>query len=184
MLAALVARLIDLQSIRIEDALPWRTSSYLMTLKFRPERNYLERLQLLSSLERFVHNNFYQSTEMSAKDTDESKGVTATEHLERTISNDAVLKVAEHADLEAIEETTPGRFVWLCACATAIGGMLFGYDVRNLPCTTMLLFHSLYNPRPEPCDGFLLTHLVTDWCYLRCAGRDRVRPGQQAPRQL
>lgn len=60
-----------------------------------------------------------------------SKGVTATEHLERTISNDAVLKVAEHADLEAIEETTPGRFVWLCACATAIGGMLFGYDVRT-----------------------------------------------------
>lgn len=67
---------------------------------------------------------------MSATETDVSKGVPATEHLERTISNDAVLKVAEHADLEAIEETTPGRFVWLCACATAIGGMLFGYDVR------------------------------------------------------
>lgn len=69
---------------------------------------------------------------MSSKETDASKGVTATEHLERTISNDAVLKVAEHADLEAIEETTPGRFVWLCACATAIGGMLFGYDVREI----------------------------------------------------
>lgn len=69
---------------------------------------------------------------MSANDKDVSKGVEATEHLERTISNDAVLKVAEHADLEAIEETTPGRFVWLCACATAIGGMLFGYDVRFL----------------------------------------------------
>ncbi|KAG6358566.1 hypothetical protein INS49_012084 [Diaporthe citri] len=65
---------------------------------------------------------------MSANDKDVSKGVPATEHLERSISNDAVLKVAEHADLEAIEETTPGRFVWLCACATAIGGMLFGYD--------------------------------------------------------
>lgn len=67
---------------------------------------------------------------MSPDEADMSKGVTATEHLERTISNDAVLKVAEHADLEAIEETTPGKFVWLCACATAIGGMLFGYDVR------------------------------------------------------
>lgn len=67
---------------------------------------------------------------MSSNKADESKGVAATEHLERTISNDAVLKVAEHADLEAIEETTPGKFVWLCACATAIGGMLFGYDVR------------------------------------------------------
>lgn len=67
---------------------------------------------------------------MSPDEADMSKGVTATEHLERTISNEAVLKVAEHADLEAIEETTPGKFVWLCACATAIGGMLFGYDVR------------------------------------------------------
>ena len=66
---------------------------------------------------------------MSPNEADVSKSV--TEHLERTISNDAVLKVAEHADLEAIEETTPGRFVWLCACATAIGGMLFGYDVRS-----------------------------------------------------
>lgn len=72
---------------------------------------------------------------MSSNKADEPKGVTATEHLERTISNDAVLKVAEHADLEAIEETTPGKFVWLCACATAIGGMLFGYDVRTIPAT-------------------------------------------------
>lgn len=73
---------------------------------------------------------------MSSDKADESKGVAAAaEHLERTISNDAVLKVAEHADLEAIEETTPGKFVWLCACATAIGGMLFGYDVRIIPAT-------------------------------------------------
>lgn len=69
---------------------------------------------------------------MSHHEVDVSKSVTATEHLERTISNDAVFKVAEHADFEAIEETTPGKFVWLCACATAIGGMLFGYDVRIL----------------------------------------------------
>lgn len=95
---------------------------------------------------------------MSAKDTDVSKGVTATEHLERTISNDAVLKVAEHADLEAIEETTPGRFVWLCACATAIGGMLFGYDVRIIP-TSIPLQGSLCAvcPAPEP-------SLVTSFC--------------------
>jgi hypothetical protein len=34
--------------------------------------------------------------------------------------------------LDSIEDTKPGAFVWLCAAATAIGGMLFGcnYDVR------------------------------------------------------
>lgn len=84
---------------------------------------------------------------MSPNEADVSKGVAATEHLERTISNDAVLKVAEHADLEAIEETTPGRFVWLCACATAIGGMLFGYDVRVL---SVKSFHESWR---QPCDG-------------------------------
>ncbi|KAI7139564.1 hypothetical protein KC352_g29830, partial [Hortaea werneckii] len=30
--------------------------------------------------------------------------------------------------LDTIEDTKPGSFVWLCAAATAIGGMLFGYD--------------------------------------------------------
>lgn len=30
--------------------------------------------------------------------------------------------------LDTIEDTKPGPFVWLCAAATAIGGMLFGYD--------------------------------------------------------
>jgi len=28
--------------------------------------------------------------------------------------------------LDTIEDTKPGAFVWLCAAATAIGGMLFG----------------------------------------------------------
>lgn len=36
----------------------------------------------------------------------------------------------ENADdmsrLDTIEDTKPGAFVWLCAAATAIGGMLFG----------------------------------------------------------
>lgn len=34
--------------------------------------------------------------------------------------------------LDTIEDTKPGAFVWLCAAATAIGGMLFGceYDLN------------------------------------------------------
>ncbi|KAL0939923.1 myo-inositol transporter [Colletotrichum truncatum] len=50
------------------------------------------------------------------------------QHIEQ---NDAVtdaIKAVDHRDLERIEETQPGAFVWLCAAATAIGGMLFGYD--------------------------------------------------------
>ena len=38
--------------------------------------------------------------------------------------------------LDTIEDTKPGAFVWLCAAATAIGGMLFGceYDAyHDLP---------------------------------------------------
>jgi hypothetical protein len=30
--------------------------------------------------------------------------------------------------LDSIEDTKPGAFVWLCAAATAIGGMLFGCE--------------------------------------------------------
>ncbi|TEA13156.1 Myo-inositol transporter 1 [Colletotrichum sidae] len=55
----------------------------------------------------------------------------ATKHSVQHIENDAVgdaIKAVEHRDLERIEETQPGAFVWLCAAATAIGGMLFGYD--------------------------------------------------------
>lgn len=34
----------------------------------------------------------------------------------------------ESGTLDTIEDTKPGAFVWVCAAATAIGGMLFGYD--------------------------------------------------------
>lgn len=61
-------------------------------------------------------------------DNDMSKTEFSASHLENSITEDAVLKASEHADLEQIEETTPGPFVWLCTAATAIGGMLFGYD--------------------------------------------------------
>lgn len=33
-------------------------------------------------------------------------------------------------NLDTIEDTQPGPFVWMCAAATAIGGMLFGSTLR------------------------------------------------------
>ncbi|KAK3641103.1 hypothetical protein LTR56_011549 [Elasticomyces elasticus] len=39
-----------------------------------------------------------------------------------------VEKLNSNGSLDTIEDTKPGIFVWLCAAATAIGGMLFGYD--------------------------------------------------------
>jgi hypothetical protein len=35
--------------------------------------------------------------------------------------------------LDSIEDTKPGAFVWLCAAATAIGGMLFGCKDHSHP---------------------------------------------------
>ncbi|POS80999.1 myo-inositol transporter [Diaporthe helianthi] len=96
---------------------------------------------------------------MSHNEADVSKRVTVTEHLERTISNDAVLKVAEHADLEAIEETTPGKFVWLCACATAIGGMLFGYDTGVISGVLVVIGSDLDNKPLSSSDEELITAL-------------------------
>lgn len=47
------------------------------------------------------------------------------EHLEMknaTISE----SYDKNRNLDSIEDTKPGSFVWLCATATAIGGSLFG----------------------------------------------------------
>lgn len=60
--------------------------------------------------------------------------------------------------LDSIEDTKPGAFVWLCAAATAIGGMLFGckYCTRRIYLPTLL---TIYQRRHR--------------CHLGCSRRTR-----------
>lgn len=46
-------------------------------------------------------------------------------HLEKSDIH-VIENVKGMDNLDSIEDTKPGAFVWLCAAATAIGGMLFG----------------------------------------------------------
>lgn len=65
---------------------------------------------------------------MGVVNKDDEAPSPGVQHIEQDTAVADAIKAVEHRDLERIEETQPGAFVWLCAAATAIGGMLFGYD--------------------------------------------------------
>ncbi|THY84648.1 myo-inositol transporter [Aureobasidium pullulans] len=77
--------------------------------------------------------------------TDKSKGG-EIEYLE--MKNATVSESYEkERNLDSIEDTKPGPFVWLCATATAIGGSLFGYDTGVISGVLVVLGNDL-NGRP------------------------------------
>jgi hypothetical protein len=82
----------------------------------------------------------------------EKKGVTMIEDVDGTIG------------MDTIEDTKPGAFVWLCASAAAIGGMLFGCKCDSL---SLNISSSAY------------TSSRRYRCHLRCSGRSRRRPRRQ-----
>ncbi|GKT55975.1 myo-inositol transporter [Colletotrichum tofieldiae] len=84
----------------------------------------------------------------------------AVQHIEQ---NDAVtdaIKAVEHRDLERIEETQPGAFVWLCVAATAIGGMLFGYDTGVISGILVVIGNDLDNKPLSHSEKELITALT------------------------
>jgi hypothetical protein len=89
------------------------------------------------------------------------------EYLEKSV--DATTDVSElrraHC-LDSIEDTKPGPYVWLCAAATAIGGMLFGYDTGVISGVLVVLGSDL-NHRPlSDTDKELITTLCAAGAFI------------------
>lgn len=87
---------------------------------------------------------------------------TASDHVERTLSIDATAGVENFKDahsLDTIEDTKPGAFVWLCAAATGIGGMLFGYDTGVISGVLVTIGNALDNKPLSSSNKELITAL-------------------------
>ncbi|KAF9629096.1 Sugar/inositol transporter [Lasiodiplodia theobromae] len=82
---------------------------------------------------------------------DISKG---TEHLE-----EVVVEKNDNRNLDTIEDGTPGAFVWLCAAAAAIGGMLFGYDTGVISGVLVVIGSDLDNKALSSSEKELITAL-------------------------
>lgn len=83
-------------------------------------------------------------------------------HVERTMSIDATKDVAHFKEahaLDTIEDTKPGAFVWLCAAATGIGGMLFGYDTGVISGVLVVIGNALDNKPLSSSEKELITAL-------------------------
>lgn len=89
------------------------------------------------------------------------------EHFEKPM--DATVGITEfqqaHA-LDSIEDTTPGSFVWLCAAATAIGGMLFGYDTGVISGVLVVLDSDLNNRPLSDSEKELITTLCAAGAFI------------------
>lgn len=92
---------------------------------------------------------------------DNEKGETNVHHLESSDAINDAIKAVENRDLERIEETRPGAFVWLCAVTTALGGTLFGYDTGVISGVLVVIGSDL-NGRPlESQEKELITALCS-----------------------
>jgi Sugar (and other) transporter len=104
--------------------------------------------------------------------------VPQTQHVDRRASVDDVKRsrsidatagveaFKEAHEFDSIEDTKPGAFVWMCAAATAIGGMLFGYDTGVISGVLVVIGSGL-NDRPlSDTDKELITTLCAAGAFI------------------
>jgi hypothetical protein len=97
-----------------------------------------------------------------------------TDHVERYGGHpdrrpsaiEGVVEFKEAHVLDSIEDTKPGSFVWLCAAATAIGGMLFGYDTGVISGVLVVLGSDLNNRPLSDTDKELITTLCAAGAFI------------------
>jgi SP family myo-inositol transporter-like MFS transporter 13 len=68
--------------------------------------------------------------------------------------------------LDSIEDTAPGAYVWLCAAATGIGGMLFGYDTGVISGVLVVLGNDLNNRPLSDSDKEVITTLCAVGAFI------------------
>jgi Sugar (and other) transporter len=80
----------------------------------------------------------------------------AADHQENSESSD----IEKSPNLDIVEDTTPGAFIWLCAAATAaIGGLLFGYDTGVISGVLVVIGKDLDNRVLSSSEKELITAL-------------------------
>jgi MFS transporter, SP family, solute carrier family 2 (myo-inositol transporter), member 13 len=90
-------------------------------------------------------------------------------NVKRSRSIDATAGVEafnEAHAFDSIEDTKPGAFVWMCAAATAIGGMLFGYDTGVISGVLVVIKSDLNNRPLSDTDKELITTLCAAGAFI------------------
>lgn len=98
----------------------------------------------------------------------------AVEHVEgtnyyedrRASAVDGIPQFKQSHVLDTIEDTKPGSFVWLCAAATAIGGMLFGYDTGVISGVLVVIGSDLNNKPLKDNEKELITALCAAGAFV------------------
>jgi len=93
----------------------------------------------------------------------EKKGVTMIEDVDGTVG------------MDTIEDTKPGAFVWLCASAAAIGGMLFGCKFKS---TILHWFVDLHSIKTTPVSSPVSWSFLVTTSAAEKSQTPRKRPSQ------
>lgn len=113
--------------------------------------------------------------------SNEIKRSEIAQHVESTNAGLIMAPSKAVDNLDSIENTAPGTFVWLCAAATAIGGMLFGYDTGVISGVLVVLGSDLDNRLLSSAEKELITALCAAgaFCGAIIAGVTADRYGRK-----